>query len=71
MGQFLDDSGAEPHRVNVPTACREAKRVVKALCCMQSNTIKWPSTDDSATKQFRRTREDNLYKGSAKTPMSF
>ena len=53
-GSILDDSGAEPHGVSVPTACRAVKRVAKALCRIQSRVIKWPSTNEEVREKQRR-----------------
>ena len=52
-GSLTDDSGAEPHGVSVPTACRAVRRVVRALCRLQARFIKYPSTPNEVQRNQR------------------
>ncbi|KAJ8048988.1 Protein ALP1-like [Holothuria leucospilota] len=52
-GSVTDDSGAEPHGVSIPTACRAVRRVTKALCRRQNQFIKFPTTPEEVQQKQR------------------
>ena len=52
-GSLTDDSGAEPHGVSISTACRAVRRVARALCRIQWQFIKFPTTPEEVQHNQR------------------
>ncbi|XP_072039339.1 putative nuclease HARBI1 [Amphiura filiformis] len=52
-GSYLDESGAEPHGVSIPTAQRAVSRVTPLLCRLQNDYIKFPRTAEEVRQKQR------------------
>ncbi|XP_072047331.1 LOW QUALITY PROTEIN: putative nuclease HARBI1 [Amphiura filiformis] len=52
-GSYLDESGAEPHGVSIPTAQRAVSSVTPLLCRLQDDYIKFPRTAEEVRQKQR------------------